>query len=201
MRSAMLALLSLAVLGVTAACESSDADSASCVGVEPPSVNLQTAAGEQVGVHGSYCAAQAGTGCHACVDRATIARQFTFVRPGDEATFSMPDGTLIPDDTCQPACQPMLRIVRYACDNKGGEFHRPVIEDQPWTVDLSPGAYTVSVDSHFEGTDNGWSGGISVGFGLVVDASHEPAVVDAASLPLDCEEADSGAPDSGSEDR
>jgi hypothetical protein len=91
----------------------------------------------------------------------------------------------------------MLRIVRYACDNHGGEFRRPVIEDQPWTVDLSPGAYTVSVDSHFEGIDNDWGGGVYVGFGLVVDASHERAIVDAGALPLDCEDVDSGVPDSG----
>jgi hypothetical protein len=56
MRRSVLILLSFAVLAGTAACESSGDDAASCVGVEPPLVNLQTAAGEQIGVHGSYCA-------------------------------------------------------------------------------------------------------------------------------------------------
>jgi hypothetical protein len=66
-----------------------------------------------------------------------------------------------------------------------------LVEDQPWSVDLSPLIYRVWVDAHFE-ADDGLIGQTSVVFGLVVTSS----AIDATTVRAACG-AMTSSPDAG----
>jgi hypothetical protein len=95
----------------------------------------------------------------------TGTRESTIVHPGDEVTFSMPDGTLMSGgNACMPGCTPILRIVVQDCKGQYREVQRTaLIEDAPWLVSLAPGEYTLVADAHFIG--DGGGGGTSAIFG------------------------------------
>ena len=148
-------------------------------------MTLETLAGQQIGVNGSYCVEHLASGCGHCADRGVMPAQFTIVHPGDNVVFSMPTGTLVAGKRCNPACPPVVEIQPAACSGTANSQHL-IEEDQVWTVDLLPGTYTLWLNSSFEGP-NGLTGGLYAGFGLIVDAIQPRAIVDAASVSLVCD--------------
>jgi hypothetical protein len=150
---------------------------------EPPAVLLTSLGGEQSGVQGSYCVSNVADGCGACADRHAEPHTFTVVHPDDEIVISMPSGMLVSGTRCQPACPPTLRIQRLGCEE---EYQTTLFdEDRPLMLGLPAGAYAVWADSHFE-ANSGLTGGLYVGFGLVVDATQERAVIDMDAGALEC---------------
>jgi hypothetical protein len=152
--------------------------------MQPPAVVMRGLGGEQVGVHGSFCLMARATGCGICIDRGVMPGEFMVVHPGDEVTFLMQEGALVEGDPCTPACPPTLRIGG-PCLRDATADERPLVEDRAWTVDLAPGAYSVWVDSQFEGTV-AWDGEIHVGFGLILDGSRAREVIDRESAGVTC---------------
>jgi hypothetical protein len=151
---------------------------------EPPSFTLTSLAGEQVGVNGSYCGGPADPSCgFGCADRGAFPAQYTVVHPGDELTISMPDGKLVPGPNCDPACPPSYRL-QAICPRRA-EVDAAFVEDEPLRIEVPQGIYTMIADSHLEG-DEGWIGGASGIFGLIVDAERERAIVAAGAVSSAC---------------
>lgn len=143
----------------------------------PPAIVLGTQAGQQVGAEGTYCATKPSSNCDLCVDRDDVPpQQLTVVHPGDQATFNLARGTW----SCIAGCPPVIRIRRAGCGPALDES-RAIDATQPWTVDLSPGTYTLWFSSSFE-TDDG-HGEVTDGFGLVVDPTGERGVLAASPVP------------------
>jgi hypothetical protein len=165
-----------------------------CTFPEPPPIVMSTSTGEQQGANGSFCSGRSA--CFVCADRGIYVRGYTVVRPGDEITFSMPDGTLMGGGSaCVPDCPPVLRVY-VTCKRQYRELKSvPLHEDEPWRPMLAPGSYILLADSHFTGND-GSGGGTSAAFGLIVDTERERGSTDAPYATDDCEtpeELDAGA--------
>ncbi|HET8933715.1 MAG TPA: hypothetical protein VFN67_09760 [Polyangiales bacterium] len=148
-----------------------------CRSPEPPAIVMTSRSGEQQGAPGSFCAwGGGGPRCNnsLCADRGYDTHESTVVHPGDEVTFSMPDGTLMSGGSaCMPECPPVLRIFVQDCKGQYREVQRTALnEDAPWLVSLPPGEYTLVADAHFT-DEGGGGGGTSAIFGLIVDAERE----------------------------
>jgi hypothetical protein len=157
----------------------------------PPALLLSTSLGDQTGAPDGYCSSSK-SGCGVCVDIAMLPapEHFNLVHSDDQVTLSMPDGTLtMPGpDRCQPACPPQVEI-RSLCSNRLVST-QTFTEDQAWTIDLAPGAYLLDVSTHFRVGDlDGSTGAV---FGLIVDDSHERAIVDEYASGTICDYADGG---------
>jgi hypothetical protein len=79
---------------------------------------------------------------------------------------------------CVPDCQPQMLVVSLVCGAQL-EQTRILSADGSWRVDLSPGKYQITVDAHVIG-DDGTSAQLDAAFGLIVDDSRQPAIVDAS---------------------
>ena len=169
-----------------------DYDAAACPHLEPPDALLTTLVGVQSGIQGSYCGEFKETGCIRCVDREVGPEQVSVVRPGDDVTFSMPQGRLVEGENCSPACPPKLRIQRVDCGRVVSEQERRVTEDRPWAVELEPGVYVLVLESRVDRATSGWQGEMSAFFGLIVDETRERGIIGASAVAERCDD-DGGA--------
>jgi hypothetical protein len=135
---------------------------------EPPEIVMNSEAGVQHAVLGSYCFCR-------CADRGVNPRQITVVHPGDSVAFSMLGGKLIDNAACSANCEPQ-RLVAAPCDVVGGKLE-PLPNDGHWTVDLKAGVYVVSIESAFE-RDDGAIGRTSGVLGLLVDGARPRTIIE-----------------------
>jgi hypothetical protein len=164
-----------------------------CKQTEPPTFMLSSVAGDQVGVNGSYCGGPADPSCGlGCADRGVAPAQYTVVHQGDELTISMPAGKLVPGPNCNPACPPRYRL--FATCPRRAEVDAVFVEDVPIRIEVPAGIYAMLVESNLEG-DEGWVGGSSGAFGLIIDAKRARAIVAADSVSTACGAASDAGPD------
>lgn len=148
----------------------------------PPKVIMSSSAGEQVGGYGSACIScvnDNGNGSTVCSDGQTMTTGYSIVHPGDELTFSMPDG-MFSDGMA------LLRIRNLGCSSAEKEALHEVEQDVPFTAELAPGRYLITFSADFEAGRK--SGGMAAGFGLIVDPDAERSVVTDGKVEADCEE-------------
>jgi len=166
-----------------------------CTVDEPPGISLKSSGLTEEGIQGSFCASSPTPGCgHACVDRGPSVSRFMVVHPGDELSFVVEAGALVETKSCSSSCLPHLRVVSELCTPPFDES-RPLDQALKWAVDLSPGVYSIWVDSSFQAA-NGGSGSLYVGFGLLVDAGRPKAVLMRSTVETSCRE-DGGIADAG----
>jgi hypothetical protein len=104
----------------------------------------------------------------------------------------MPSGKLVSGPRCNPACPPSYRVQAF-CPGRA-ETDGVFAEDVSFRLDVAEGFYTLIADSNLEG-DEGWVGGSSGAFGLIVDAARDRAIVPADSVSRACAAARDAGPD------
>lgn len=133
----------------------------------PPAMTLESRAGTQHAVQGSYCVQGKGTG--RCADSTyPDARQLSVVRPGETVRIQIAgsEGVQV---TLHPLGCPRRILGHAAVGPDGG-----------WRVTAAPGLYDVEVFSRFTGA--GVSGDTTGGIGLWVHRTHRLEVVSATSV-------------------
>jgi hypothetical protein len=151
-------------------------------GIRPPGIVLESAAGRQAGVRGSYCVTNDAAGEGMCADaaRPPQAKRANVVRPGEEITFALEGARAVKADGCgsrDTSCIGEARIAPAGC--KAVTAARVFLErgvETRWQARLEPGAYEVQLFVYFE-TDDGSIGDLSAAFGLLVDESVEQTIV------------------------
>jgi hypothetical protein len=159
------------------------AEPESDVGVElrPPPIALESAAGRQEAVQGSYCitkVTKSGEGAGACADTAfPHPEQLSIARPHEPIMIEITGASLRVNGGCSPACPSTVTVSPLGCgpDRAVASFELESAS-MSWSVDLEPGAYELVVFAYFQRED-GSSGDTSGGIGLLVDPDRERAVV------------------------
>jgi hypothetical protein len=150
--------------------------------LKPPPIVLETEAGRQEAVQGSYCIthlSEGGLGEGLCVDTLRPhPAELSVVAPGDEITISLPGATIVTEPPgCSGPCDSTVSLRPLGCGEEQ-EATRVLDEDGlTWTVDLEPGAYQLDVFvQHFD-DGKGMTGDTSGSLGLLVDADRDPAII------------------------
>jgi hypothetical protein len=158
---------------------------------KPPPVLLESAAGRQEAVLGSYCVTYtdeaSGMGTGICTDSERPSpKQLSTVRPGEEIRILLVDAHVVPPEGCaaedEQSCIGSVAIHPLGCERKTlAEVPLALGPATTWRVEFEPGAYELDVFAYFEGED-GRSGDISASLGLLVDetAPHEVVPVPTA---------------------
>ena len=103
----------------------------------------------------------------------------------------MPAGKLVPGRT-EPRVPASYRL--FATCPRRAEIDAVFVEDVSLRIEVPAGIYAMLVESDLEG-DEGWVGGSSGAFGLIVDAERDRAIVTADSVSTACEAASDAGPD------
>jgi hypothetical protein len=159
----------------------------------PPSVFLESAAGRQQAVLGSYCVdAQLEGGC---ADSGPIhPAQVTVARSGEAMKFVLenaqvrrPPGCVAPTEQ---ACIGAVTVRPLGCARRSLATIPLVLgRETRWTVDLEPGAYQLDAFAYFE-SDDGRTGDVSESLGLLVDTARPPGIVPIGAARAVCQLSD-----------
>jgi hypothetical protein len=197
-----LALLALLIPALATACRQVDRDPPDAVSgppdtseqlpgdsqlpkgaLEPPPVVLESEAGRQVGVRGSYCVTNAEAGQGICVDTMRPeATQASIVRPGEVVTIALDGARAVKGEGCHSrdtSCVGEMTVSPAGCKAKTGMAARLFLErgsEMEWRVDFPPGAYELQLFFYFD-SDDGRTGDGSAALGLLVDPSAEQEIV------------------------
>jgi hypothetical protein len=149
-------------------------------GPKPPPIVLNSEAGRQKAVFGSYCitsVSSSGEGQGICTDAAfPHPKELSVVHPDETVTIAI-EGTALDTSHCSPSCPSMVTVYRLGC---GPERTVTTFElesaTMPWDVALEPGAYELSVFAYFD-DGAGTSGDVAGTLGLLVEPDREPAII------------------------
>jgi hypothetical protein len=209
------------IVGETSADPAAESQATGTCVASPPPLVLQSAGGEQAGAISSYCIDNAQLGCGLCADRLLRRSEtFTVTHPGDELTVAMPGARFTTSPRCVPACSLEALIAPAICFRgqlapPGARFggselvsQRTLIsQDTPWTLAVPPGLYFITIVGGDFATTDGWTGGASGMFGLLVDPERDRGSVNADTLDAECPKSssadagiDAGGVDSGGVD-
>ena len=145
----------------------------------PPPILLESAAGRQVAVLGSYCVTYtdeaSGQGAGICTDSERPSpEQLSTARPGEEIRILLEDA-----EVTRPAS---VTVHPLGCERKTvAEIRLALGPATTWRVDLEPGVYELSVFTNFEAAD-GRTGDVFGALGLLVD---ETAPLEVVPVPAD----------------
>ena len=153
-------------------------------GPKPPPIVLNSEAGRQEAVFGSYCITSVSSngeeGAGICTDSAfPHPQKLTVVRPGEPIRITIVGTHIVVPAGCTPAsgCASAVTIYPLGCgpERAVADFELPKATTR-WDVDLVPGAYELSVFANFD-DGAGTSGDVSGALGLLVDPDREPAIM------------------------
>ena len=153
-------------------------------GLKPPPIVLNSEAGRQKAVFGSYCITSVSSngeeGAGICTDSAfPHPKELTVARPGESIRITIVGTHLVVPAGCTPAsgCASAVTIYPLGCgpDRAVADFELSKATTR-WDVDLEPGAYELSVFAYFD-DGAGTSGDVSGALGLLVDPDREPAII------------------------
>jgi hypothetical protein len=160
----------------------------------PPPIVLESEAGRQTAVRGSYCVEYtneaAGEASGTCADSGPITpAQLSTVRRGEEVRIALEGADVIRSEGCSGAdeqsCIGSVAVHPLACESKTvAEIPLAVGSETTWRVHLEPGAYELEVFANF-GAPDGRSGDVSGSLGVLVDDTAPLEVVRWGSHP-DC---------------
>lgn len=124
---------------------------------------LESAAGEQTAVPGSYCVSDPTRGVGACGDTEPLEpERMSVVRPGEQLALRLRDATTTSGS---------ITVSRLGCDAEPvREVPLTAGSETRWAADLPPGAYRLDVSASFEEPD-GRSGDVSGVLAILVDAA------------------------------
>jgi hypothetical protein len=150
--------------------------------LRPPRVVLESGAGRQEAVQGSFCVTkvnESGQGQGVCGDSPfQHPKELNVVQPHEEVMIDLTDAAAVDrPEGCSPACPSTVTVHPLGCgpDRAVTDFEL-VSAKTAWTVDLEPGAYELAVFAYFE-TQDGRTGDTSGVLGLLVDSERQPAVI------------------------
>lgn len=126
----------------------------------PPAVELETAAGTQRGVEGSYCVTDSAAGVGTCADAAgpIRPREVSIVRPGERVVLRLAGAE---------SAGGTATVRRLGCEERVAGVELAGRETE-WRVELPEGAYELAVFATFAaGSASGDTSGV---LGLLVDA-------------------------------
>jgi hypothetical protein len=145
--------------------------------LKPPRILLQSSAGEQKAVEGSFCVEyvdpDSGGASGVCGDSGAVhPNAVTVALAGDEVTFVLDGAAIVRPSGCQSedeqGCIGYVYVRPLGCEDR--EIERVPLALGPetrWTIELKPGAYELDVFGYFEGSD-GATGDVSGALGLLV---------------------------------
>lgn len=155
----------------------------------PPAIFLESAAGEQQAVLGSYCVeAQLEGGCG---DSGPVQpEQVTVARSGEAMKFGLENARVRRPSGCvaatEQACSGSVTVRPLGCERRSLTAIPLVLgRETPWTVDLAPGAYELDAFAYFR-TDDGRTGDVSGSLGLLVDAARPAGIVPVSRAQAVC---------------
>jgi hypothetical protein len=160
---------------------------------KPPPIVLESDAGRQTAVGGSYCVEYndeaAGEASGSCADTGPIApAKLSTLRPGEEVRILLVDAGVTRPEGCSSAEEQDCigsAAVHPLCKRKTVESIPLALgPETAWHVELEPGRYELEVFAYFEAPD-GRTGDVSGSLGVLVDDAAPLEIVPVASSP-DC---------------
>jgi hypothetical protein len=152
---------------------------------KPPRIVLESAAGRQTAVPGSYCVEYtdeaAGASGGVCADTGPIApARLSTVRPGEKARIVLEGAGVTRPEGCSSAeeqdCIGSV-AVHPLCKRKTVESIPLALgPETTWHVDLEPGRYELEAFAYFEAPD-GRTGDVSGSLGVLVDETAPLEIV------------------------
>jgi hypothetical protein len=147
--------------------------------LKPPPIVLETEAGRQEAVQGSYCITRVndeGEGEGICADAVfPHPDELSVVRPGDTIAITLEGADIVTAAGCSQASTcPIVTLYALGCgpERAIGEFELTG-STTTWTVELEPGAYELWAFAYFD-DGMGASGDTSGAVGLLVDPKLDP---------------------------
>jgi hypothetical protein len=180
---------------VSASAEEVDTSAAAERGrTKPPPIVLESDAGSQTAVSGSYCVEYvdeaAGEAGGACADSGPITpKRLSTIRPGEEVRIVLEDADVTRPEGCssddEQSCIGSVAVHPLGCERKTvAEIPLALGPETTWRVDLEPGAYELDVFAYFDAPD-GRTGDVSGSLGVLVDDTAPLEIVPAGKSP-DC---------------
>ena len=149
--------------------------------LEPPPIMLESEAGRQEAVQGSYCithVSESGESAGVCADTAfPHPNELSLVAPGANVTIEVAEATLsVPEGSTGVSSN--VIVYPLGCGPDRGRCRLRGLESasMSWAVVFEPGAYEFTVFAYFD-DGKGTTGDASGGLGLLVDPEREPAVI------------------------
>jgi hypothetical protein len=178
----------------TASTQAEQVDTSSAADLQkPPPIVLESAAGKQTAVPGSYCVQYtdeaAGASGGVCADTGPIApAKLSTIHRGETVRIVFEDAKVVRSVGCSGAeeqdCIGSV-AVHPLCKRKTVESIPLALgPETAWRVDLDPGRYELDVFAYFE-APNGRSGDVSGSLGVLVDDSA-PLEIVPAPAPAEC---------------
>lgn len=153
---------------------------------KPPPIVLESAAGRQEAVLGSFCVTYtdeaSGIGSGTCADSERPSpKLLSTVRPGEEVRISLEGAEVVRPKGCvsedEQSCIGTVAVHPLGCERKTvAEIPVALGPATTWRVELAPGAYELDVFVYFEAAE-GRYGDVSGGLGLLVDDTAPLEVV------------------------
>jgi hypothetical protein len=160
---------------------------------KPPPIVLESDAGRQTAVRGSYCVEYtneaAGEASGSCADSGPVTpRQLSTVRAGEEVRIVLVDADVARPEGCSGEDEQSCignAVVHPLCGKETvAEFPLALGPETTWRVDLEPGRYELEVFASFDAPD-GRSGDVSGSLGVLVDDT-DPLEIVPAPASTDC---------------
>lgn len=160
----------------------------------PPPIVLESDAGRQTAVSGSYCVEYvdeaAGEAGGTCADSGPITpAQLSTVRRGEEVRIVLEDADVTRPEGCssddEQGCIGSVAVHPLGCERKTvAEIPLALGPETTWRVDLEPGAYELDAFAYFDAQD-GRTGDVSGSLGVLVDDTAPLEIAPAGKSP-DC---------------
>lgn len=145
---------------------------------KPPPIVLESVAGRQTAVRGSYCVDDPGRGVGVCADTARVTpEELSVVRPGETLEVSLAGAEVTGGS---------IAIRTLDCEERpAGELELRPGGRTGFGVDLAPGQYELEVFAAFE-ADDGRSGDVSGSLGILVDEAHPQEIIPVPATFVGC---------------
>ncbi|HWB57416.1 MAG TPA: hypothetical protein VG479_10815 [Gaiellaceae bacterium] len=162
---------------------------------KPPPIVLESEAGRQTAVRGSYCVEYvdeaAGEAGGTCADSAPVEpARLSTVRPGEEVRILLVDADVARPEGCsgeeERSCIGNVAVHPLCRKRTVAEIPLAVGPETTWRADLAPGAYELEVFASFDAPD-GRTGDVSGSLGVLVDETA-PLEIAPARTALRCGE-------------
>jgi hypothetical protein len=160
----------------------------------PPRIVLESEAGRQTAVLGSYCVEYvdeaAGVAGGACADSASTApEELSTVRPGEKVRIVLEDAAVARPASCsseeEQDCIGSVAVHPLGCERKTvEEIPLALGPETTWRADLEPGAYELDLFAYFDAPE-GRTGDVSGSLGVLVDETAPLEIAPAPASP-DC---------------
>jgi hypothetical protein len=150
--------------------------------VTPPRIVLESEAGRQEAVPGSYCITRVSEGGDESAGVCTDAMrpypvELSVVAPGEEIAVRIPHASIVSPPSCVAECDSTVTVRPLGC---GDQLVATLVlgaAGVKWAVDVEPGAYQLDVFVQAFDDGKGTTGDISGSLGLLVDPAGDPAII------------------------